>query len=170
MIKMMLLIAAFSAASYSANAFEPSAYLCHPESSVGYRYDETDKKWYATTFLTSEKYILRALDLEGRDKKIESMVKSDHWKPTWGFFIYKNLPTEQSSGSSVEAFCKKETNIFDKNSLTCERNMIAVSFNENNSRFIAHYYGNYLSSPPVGQESDTPFLMIGDCEPYTDTE
>ena len=164
MRKLLLLVAVFSAAIRPVNAFEPSAYLCRPDSAVGFRYNDSDGKWYPTSFLTPEKYIFRPLHLDGQDKAIKALVEFDKFEPTWGFFQFKDSPREPSDFGSVKSFCKKD----ESPEFVCRRNLLSIQFNENTSKYIASYEGNYLFNAPVGEKPDTPVLVIGRCEPYTD--
>jgi hypothetical protein len=164
----LFLVAVLSAAIHPANAFEPSAYLCRPDSVAGFRYNDSDGKWYSSSFSAPEKYMLRPLELDGQDKAIKASVETEKFQPTWGLFEFKVSPREPSDGGSLKSLCKKDESKFSIGKLICKTWLLSVEFNENTSKFIAYYEGNYLFNPPAGEKPDNPVLIVGHCEPYTD--
>src|SRR4051794_27991396 len=85
---------------------DPVSYLCVPEGSVGFRLSDKDAKWYPEAFATPEKYILRSVEIEGRDERVAAIahVSEPGVDQVWGFFDFKKGP---SDGGSIHAFCRK---------------------------------------------------------------
>ena len=121
-------------------------YLCVPEHSTGFSYDNVQKEWKNTNFTADGKYVI---------------AKADETKHAWQV-------TE--IGETSSSF-RCESDFTEYGYLRCSGIGGEFNFNKRNGRFLRSYLiGYYTVIPEVNQGkdegSDTPLIGIGKCSPF----
>ena len=116
-------------------------YLCVPEHSTGFSYDNVQKEWKNTKFKTDHKYLISERD--GTE---------------YAFYVTR-------VGDPIAlSFCESDFN--ESGFLSCS-GIGEFHFNKKNGRYLYSYsigYYNVLSGKDEG--ADTPYLEIGKCSPF----
>jgi hypothetical protein len=122
---------------FSFNTFAQQSYICVADSSSGFAFNKTTKKWYPTTFdVKNAKYVLSLKD------------RTWNWKEIG------------------EEFSMTQCGEFDKNGyLSCD-GMLRLMFNKKTLRFLLTYEIGYVNVGIIGTDGgDTPNMTIGKCSP-----
>ncbi len=135
----------------------PHAYLCIPDSTVGYRYDGSKKAWVAAVFDTrSKKYVFRELH-EG-EKRREASSR-------WAMFDFN----EDQQTAIIECPGSPARDIL---FTSCVNMLSHFVLDENTLRFQYYEMGDFTRAQETDKNGSinddltaTPFLAIGRCSP-----
>ena len=121
-------------------------YICIAETSAGFNYSETSKKWESTRFNTEKKYIISESDSEYYAREVV------------------RIGSDYPVASCVEGFNSHGY-------LLCSSSFHDFRFQKENGRYLISYFGGYYNVMPSLNEitdstSDTPFMEIGKCSPF----
>ena len=138
-------------------------YLCVTEQSVGFKYDEHQKKWLGSLFSPDDKYIIR----ESKEKDFRDMEGFFEFYPKLRAFDNANYVVQSFGFSMVEFFCYhlENTGVF-----VCEGPFGYFQFNIQSLRFQRIYDIGYVLTPrELGTRTEgknTPSMEIGKCTPF----
>jgi len=140
-----ILLAVLMLSSTSACA---ESYLCIADQAAGFSFNKGQKKWSATTFNATEKFIIKR---QSAEQKI--FYKNAAW-----------VVTRFGSSSGLLANCEKDFN--DVGMLFCE-GIVNFHFNKKNMRFLSTFAIGYVSYIPgdelLDEGKNTPSMNIGAC-------
>jgi hypothetical protein len=133
-----------------------ATYYCAPQITSGVAYDERGKRWIASTFKPTEKFVLK-LQFLNEKRQAES-------GPGWAYYEYNVWVTRE--GESTPTSCKtinsaKPEIVRGTEVLRCDAVLFELTFNMNTNRFLTAYLYGYVNGKD--NNDDTPAVSVGIC-------
>ena len=147
-----------STISCAAQPIGDKAYYCEAQFSGGLAFSETTKRWGATTFRPSDKFVLKLKYLEKRLEKdaLGKPVERYHYRIT-------TTDAGQSDPMPCFDFRNEQATVWIGNGLyfNCEGVTRTYIFNLKANRFLSTYLNGFIDG--VDNNDNTPFVAGGLC-------
>lgn len=129
------------------------SYICVANSpAAGFAYNKDLKQWTATTFKTSNKFIIKRPD--------ESSLDDNYYRRHKGQISWVVQPI----GKGLSAWCNEDFSEYGL--LNCRGYGAQIKFDSQSKRYVLFYIGDFNDENDalaLGESPDTPFVELGEC-------